>query len=221
MKTAAVIPAYNEATVIRDVVSGCLDEVDVVIVVDDCSSDQTAQAAKEAGATVLRHALQRGAGRATATGLEAALRCGADLVVTLDADGQHLPSEISHVLEPLRLRRADMVVGCRPLKSDEMPLVRRMGNRFANLWTWAILGVKVSDTQSGFRAYSSETVRQLPLEARGYEFCSHSLGEAARLGLKIEEVPITVIYTDYSTSKGQSFWTSVKTLGRIAKEGLR
>ncbi len=221
MKTVAVIPAFNEATVIADVVRGSLEEVDQVVVVDDCSSDKTAEVARKAGALAISHALQRGAGRATTTGLEAALRLRADLIVTLDADGQHLPAEIGQVLEPLRLGRADMVVGCRPLESAHMPLVRRMGNRFANLWTWAILGVSVSDTQSGFRAYSAETVRKLPLEARGYEFCSHSLGEAARLGLKVEEVPITVVYTDYSRSKGQSLWTSMKTLGRIAREGLR
>lgn len=221
MRTVAVIPAFNEATVIADVVRGSLEEVDHVVVVDDCSSDETAEVARKAGAHAISHALQRGAGRATTTGLEAALRLQADIIVTLDADGQHLPAEIGRVLEPLRLGRADMVVGCRPLESDHMPLVRRMGNRFANLWTWAILGVSVSDTQSGFRAYSAETVRKLPLEARGYEFCSHSLGEAARLGLKVEEVPITVVYTDYSRSKGQSLWTSVKTLGRIAREGLR
>ena len=102
-----------------------------------------------------------------------------------------------------------------------MPVVRRLGNRFANLWTWALLGVSVSDTQSGYRGYTREAATQLPLDARGYEFCSNSLGEAHRLGLRIAEVPITVVYTEYSKSKGQSFAMSVRTLGRIAKEGLR
>lgn len=221
MKTAAVIPAYNEATVIAQVIEGCLGLVDEVIVVDDCSSDETARVARAAGAKVARHPLQRGAGRATATGMQAALLLGADLVVTLDADGQHLPSEIPIVLEPLRAGRADMVVGCRRLKREEMPLIRRAGNRFANLWTWALLGASVSDSQSGYRGYTKEAISKLPLEARGYEFCSQTLGAAARLGLRIEEVAITVIYTEYSKSKGQSFLTSVRTLGRIAKEGMR
>lgn len=221
MKTAAVIPAFNEATVIGQVVEGCLGLVDEVIVVDDCSSDDTAGVARAAGAKVARHPLQRGAGRATATGMRAALLLGADLVVTLDADGQHLPSEIPIVLEPLLAGRADMVVGCRRLKREEMPLIRRAGNRFANLWTWALLGASVSDSQSGFRGYTREAVSKLPLDARGYEFCSQTLGAAVRLRLRIEEVAITVIYTEYSKSKGQSVLTSVRTLGRIAKEGLR
>ena len=100
-------------------------------------------------------------------------------------------------------------------------MMRRLGNRFANLWTWLHLGVVVSDTQSGFRAYSKLAASQLPLTARGYEFCSHSLAEAARLELQVQEVPVTVVYTDYSRSKGQSFMTSLRTLGRIAREGLR
>jgi glycosyltransferase involved in cell wall biosynthesis len=221
MRTAAIIPAYNEETVVAEVVRGCQEFVDTVLVVDDCSSDDTAGAARAAGAKVLRHSLQRGAGRATATGLQAALRFKADLIVTLDADGQHLPEEIPSVLDPLRRGTADLVVGCRSKDRHEMPLVRRLGNGFANVWTWLLLGVSVSDTQSGYRGYTRHAATHLPLDARGYEFCSHSLGEAQRLGLRIEEVPITVVYTEYSKSKGQSFATSVQTLGRIAKEGLK
>jgi polyprenyl-phospho-N-acetylgalactosaminyl synthase len=217
----AVIPAYNEAPVIARVVKDCLEQVDVVLVVDDCSTDQTSSEARGAGAQVLRHELQRGAGRATATGLQAALQLGARFVVTLDADGQHLAEEIPVVLEPVQDGRADIVVGCRTYNREDMPHHRRAGNRFANFWTWLHLGVSVSDTQSGYRAYNQRAASQLPLAARGYEFCSHSLAEAARIGLRVEEVPVTVIYTEYSRSKGQSFFTSVRTLGKIAREGLR
>jgi len=206
---------------VPEVVQRTLLQVDAVFLVDDCSTDDTARAAREAGAQVLRHALQRGAGRATATGLEAAYRWGAHFVVTLDADGQHLPEEIPQLLEPLHRRRADLVVGCRSLEDEEMPPVRRAGNRFANLWTRAILGVAVADTQSGFRAYNRKAIEKLPMEARGYEFCSHTLGEAVKAGLAIEEVPVSVVYTEYSQNKGQSLLTSVRTLGRIAREGLR
>lgn len=221
VKTVCVIPAYNEAKVIAEVVSACREYVDTVVVVDDCSSDETRARARSAGAHVLRHRLQRGAGRATATGLAAALAMGAEAIVTIDADGQHLPAEIPAVVAPLTEGQADLVVGCRHLKREEMPLIRRLGNRFANLWTWLLIGVSVSDTQSGFRAYSRKAAERLPLTARGYEFCSHTLGEAARLRLKVTEVPITVVYTEYSQSKGQSFLTSLRTLGRIAREGIR
>lgn len=221
MKTIAVIPAYNEATVIGDVVQQVLGQVDTVIVVDDCSKDETAVVARRSGAQVLRHAVQRGAGRATATGLLAALRLGADLIVTLDADGQHLADEIQTVLAPLRVHDADLVVGCRVQDRKSMPVSRRLGNRFANFWTWALLGASVSDSQSGFRAYSRTAAQRLPLHSRGYEFCSQTLGAAVKLGLKIAEVPITVVYTEYSMAKGQSFWTAVQTLIRIAKAGFR
>ena len=221
MKTVAVIPAYNESEVVAEVVTLTLAQVDTVLVVDDCSHDGTALRAREAGAQIVRHRLQRGAGRATATGLMAAMQLGAELVVTLDADGQHLPEEIPTVLEPVRAGEADIVVGCRSIKRSDMPALRRAGNRFANYWTWLLTGVAVSDSQSGFRAYTREAVEKLPLEARGYEFCSHTLEEAAHLGLRIKEVPITVVYTEYSQSKGQGFWTSVHTLSKIAKEGLR
>mgnify|MGYP003716673511 CR=1 FL=1 len=206
---------------VAEVVRACREHVDIVLVVDDSSADSTSDVARKAGAQVLRHALQRGAGRATATGLQAALRLGADFIVTLDADGQHLPEEIPAVVEPLKKGLADVVVGCRSIKREDMPLVRRMGNTFANLWTWLLLGVAVSDTQSGYRGYTRRAAEKLPFDARGYEFCSQSLWEAHRLGLRIQEVPITVVYTEYSQSKGQSFTTSLKTLGRIAREGLR
>jgi glycosyltransferase involved in cell wall biosynthesis len=221
MRSVAVIPAFNEGPAIAAVVRGAREHVDAVIVVDDSSSDDTGQVAREAGGQVLRHALQRGAGRATATGIQAALRLGADLIVTLDADGQHLTEEIPVVLAPLREGRADMTLGCRTLDRERMPRLRRFGNELANVWTWMLFGIRVSDSQSGFRGLTRETAQRLPLEARGYEFCSETLGAAARLGLRLEEVPVTVVYTDYSMSKGQTVLTSVKTLARIGRASLR
>lgn len=221
MKSVAVIPAYNEGPAIAEVIRGALREVDEVIVVDDCSADNTAEVAREAGAQVLRHALQRGAGRATATGLQAALRLGADFIVTLDADGQHLTEEIPLVLQPLKDGKADMTLGCRILDRASMPRLRRFGNELANVWTWMLFGVKVSDSQSGYRGLTRATAQKLPLEARGYEFCSETLGAAAKLKLRIVEVPVTVVYTDYSMSKGQTVMTSVKTLARIGRASLR
>lgn len=221
MKRIAVIPAYNEAKALVPVVQEAFRHVDTVIVVDDCSSDGTAHAARQAGAEVVRHPLQRGAGRATATGIEAALRMGAEFIVTLDADGQHLAEEIPVLLAPLQEGRADLTLGCRLVDRRSMPLIRRFGNCFANYWTWLFFNIKVSDSQSGYRGMTRQTAEKLPLQARGYEFCSETLGEAARLKLRLVEVPITVIYTEYSISKGQSLTTSIKTLARISRASLR
>lgn len=221
MEAVAVIPAFNESQVIGSVVREAASQVDLVLVVDDGSSDDTAAEAKAAGASVLVHSLQRGPGRATATGLEAALRLGARFVVTLDGDGQHRPHEIPGLLAPLKAGEADMVLGCRILERQQMPWIRRLGNRVANLWTWLLFGVMVSDSQSGFRAFTREAVEKLPLDARGYEFCSETLGAASRLGLRIQEAPISAVYTEYSQSKGQSNSTAVKTLVKIGRESLR
>ena len=221
MRRVAVIPAYNEAKALVPVVEEARRHVDAVIVVDDCSSDDTSQAARRAGAEVVRHPLQRGAGRATATGIQAALRLGAEFIVTLDADGQHLAGEIPILLAPLEAGSADLTLGCRTVDRASMPFIRRAGNSFANYWTWFFFGIKVSDSQSGYRGMTQETARKLPLQARGYEFCSETLGEAARMKLRLVEVPVTVIYTEYSMSKGQSVTTSLKTLAKIGRAGLR
>ena len=221
MKRVAVIPAYNESQVLVPVVQEARRHVDAVIVVDDCSSDETSQAARQAGAEVVRHPLQRGAGRATATGIQAALRLGAEFIVTLDADGQHLAEEIPILLAPLEDGTADLTLGCRLVDRASMPTIRRMGNSFANYWTWLFFGIKVSDSQSGYRGMTRATAQKLPLQARGYEFCSETLGEAARLKFRLAEVPVTVIYTEYSMSKGQSLITSIKTLVKIGRASLR
>jgi glycosyltransferase involved in cell wall biosynthesis len=221
VKIVAVIPAFNEGPAIESVVRGALLRADAVVVVDDASADETSEVARAAGAQVVRHALQRGAGRATATGIQAALRLGAEFIVTLDADGQHLTEEIPLVVKPLQDGEADLTLGCRVLDRASMPRLRRFGNDLANLWTWMLFGVKVSDSQSGYRGLTRATAQKLPLEARGYEFCSETLGAAARLGLRIVEVPVTVVYTEYSMSKGQSVMTSVKTLARIGRASLR
>ena len=221
VKRVAVIPAYNESQALVPVVQEARRHVDAVIVVDDCSSDETSQAARRAGAEVVRHPLQRGAGRATATGIQAALRLGAEFIVTLDADGQHLAEEIPILLAPLEDGTADLTLGCRLVDRASMPLIRRLGNSFANYWTWLFFGIKVSDSQSGYRGMTRATAQKLPLQARGYEFCSETLGEAARLKFRLAEVPVTVIYTEYSMSKGQSLITSVKTLVKIGRASLR
>lgn len=221
MKVAAVIPARNEASVLASVVEKTLGQVCSVVVVDDASEDETGAVARAAGATVLRHALPRGAGRATATGLRAALLLGADLLVTLDGDGQHDPSEIPKLLEPLQDGSADLVVGCRLLEREAMPRIRRLGNGVANLMTRILYGVSVSDSQSGFRAWRRSAVEAVPMESCGYEFCSASLGAARQAGQRIVEVPITTVYSDYSLAKGQSVSRAVGTLFEIGRASLK
>ncbi len=220
-RAIAIIPARNEASVISEVITQALLHVDQVVVVDDGSHDQTAMVARIAGAQVVRHTLSRGAGRATATGIRVALKLRGHYLVTLDGDGQHDPAEIPKLLAPLKEDRSDLVLGCRTLQRNSMPVSRRVGNSLANLWTRILFGVQVQDSQSGFRAWSAKAASQIAFEACGYEFCSATLGSAKLAGLRILEVPVTTRYTPYSMAKGQSLEQSVQTLVRIGKARMK
>jgi glycosyltransferase involved in cell wall biosynthesis len=211
----AVIPAYNEAGHVGAVVEAALAVVHEVVVVDDGSQDATAAEARAAGAYVCRHLINRGVGGATMTGLQAALERGADIAVTLDADGQHLAGEITAVVDPIRRGEADFVIGSRLLEPRGIPRSRLLANRIADVCAWMLYGVRVHDSQSGFRAYSRTVIRSIDVRTSRFEAITQILGDAHRLGFRITEVPITVIYTDYSLSKGQNWRVGLETLARL------
>ncbi len=221
MTLAILIPAYNEAPVIGDVVRalpatlGGIGRIDR-IVVDDGSRDGTAAEARNAGATVLRHPVNRGVGVATATGLAAARQLDTDLVVTMDADGQHDPADLPRLLAPLIAGQADLVVGTRLLEPAGMPAIRRIGNQLMNAILHVGWGIETTDSQSGYRAYSRSAVQRLHLTTGGFEICTEILYAAKQAGLTLAEVPVKTIYTDYSKAKGQNPITAVVTFLRFA-----
>lgn len=215
MKTIALIPAYNEDRCIADVIARTRPFVDEVLVVDDGSSDRTGEAASAQGATVVCHVINRGLGAAIGTGFAAALKRGADVVVTLDADGQHDPSEIPSFLEAIELG-ADFVIGSRMLtRLDGMPWHRQMATHAGNLVTLVLFGARVTDSQSGYRAFTRDAIRRIDIKTNRMEVSSELISEANRLGLALSEVPIKAIYTEYSLSKGQSFFVGLKTLAKL------
>jgi len=191
----AVIPCLNEDKFIADIVSKSLKHVGKVIIVDDASTDATSGVAAEAGAEVIRHDSRGGAGAATRTGFEAALRQGADIVVTLDGDGQHNPDEIPAVVEPVVEGRADIVIGSRFLKEGYcVPPYRKFG---IDVITWlynAGMRAKITDAQSGFRAYSRKALQAMNITYPGFGFSIQTLVQARRQGLKIVEAPISCVY---------------------------
>jgi glycosyltransferase involved in cell wall biosynthesis len=214
-KLVAVIPAYNEAGHVGNVVRAVKALADDVVVVDDGSSDGTSVEARAAGAHVYRHLVNRGLGGSVATGLRAALRLGADVIVTLDGDGQHVAAEIVDVAAPVLRGEADFVIGSRMLDPKGMPLVRRLANCLANVCTWILFGVRVSDSQSGFRAFSRKVAESIDIRTSRMEVSSEIVAEVTHRGFRIVEVPITVIYTHYSLSKGQSFKVGLQTLAKL------
>lgn len=187
----AALPAYNEEVAIGSVVLKALKHVDKVIVVDDGSPDKTAEVARLAGALVMRHERHRGYGAALKTCFETARKINADAMVILDADGQHDSDEISIVLAPVISGEADVVVGSRFIgkNPNKIPTYKKIGIRILNLAT-RVAGRRVSDSQSGFRAYSKRAITIVDPAESGMGAGSEIVLLAHENGLKIVEVPI-------------------------------
>jgi len=292
----AIIPAYNEEKTLGGVLEKVKLFVDKIIVVNDGSNDKTAEIAKQYGAQVLNHIINRGLGAALRTGFVAALGlrnlkvaatdlknndAGAaadsknndvasdlrndlknndvaagfslrneeslDIILTLDADGQHSAEDIPRLIAPIQNGEADVVLGSRftsfvtPAKAgvqkndpvdsrvhrqggaskpenDKMgnaPLFRSIANFLGNVVTFFLFGIWVSDSQSGFRAFSGEALSKINLKSSGMEVSSEIIKEIKRNNLRLKEIPIKPVYTKYSMSKGQNFLEGIKTVSQL------
>ncbi len=212
MNVLVIVPAYNEASTLQEVLLAIPQDMDFVVV-NDGSSDATEKIAAQNGATVITHSVNRGLGAALRTGFEYAIENKYESVVTLDADGQHEPTEITHVLAALT-PGVDVVIGRRAY-DVHMPHVRRAYNRLGAVVTSILFGTPLVDTQSGFRAFSLEALRKMSLCTSRMEISSEIIAEAHRLQLKIIEVPISIRYTKYSMSKGQNFFEGIRTAWQL------
>ena len=215
MKIIVVIPAFNEAKSIQKVIRDVKTVVPDVIVIDDGSSDGTADLARSEGALVYQHILNRGLGGALGTGLVAALRQKADCIVTFDADGQHLPQDIMRMVQLIAEGKADVVIGSRLKEFQKMPFRRRLYNDVANIITLMLFGMRTTDSQSGLRAFSRESAKKIRLRTNKMEVSSEFMKEIYTHRLRFVEIPIKPIYTQYSMSKGQNFFVGIKTLIRL------
>ena len=194
MKIVACIPVYNEESVIAKVVQNCLKKVDEVIVCDDGSIDNTVQMASEAGAYVLKHDKNRGKGAAMRTLFKHVLKTDADIIVTIDGDGQFLTEEIPILVKPILENQSDMVIGYRFDSNSEMPKYRKIGNKVLDKITNFATDLPFRDTQSGFRAYSKSAIKQIEFSTDGFGADSEILVNASEKKLKIIEQKVTVIY---------------------------
>jgi glycosyltransferase involved in cell wall biosynthesis len=199
MKVICVIPAFKEAKNITKVVTGVLPYVQEAVVIDDCSPDNTAALARAAGATVLRHPINRGQGAALQTGNDYALKNGADIIIHFDGDDQFVAAEIPEMIAPLLAGRADIVFGSRFLgKTANFPASKKyIIYPLAHLFTRFILGIKLSDPQNGFRALSRRAAEITKIDNREMAHNSEIQAKAYRAKLRIAEVPITVIYHQF------------------------
>lgn len=199
-----VIAAYNEAIVIAETVADVLHSVGNVVVVDDCSVDETSQNALLAGAHVLRHPINLGQGAALQTGIQYALSKGCEYVVTFDADGQHSAQEILPMLDALRQSNSDIVLGSRFLGSTlNLPWQRRWVLKAAILFTHFTGGIKLTDVHNGFRIMTRQFCDRFQFKQNRMAHASEILNYIARHKIRYIEFPVTIIYTEYSMQKGQ------------------
>ncbi|PIR66396.1 MAG: glycosyltransferase family 2 protein [Parcubacteria group bacterium CG10_big_fil_rev_8_21_14_0_10_36_14] len=203
MQTFVIIPAYNEASVIADTIRDVQKFYKDIVVVDDGSKDKTSKIAEIAGVKVLRHILNRGQGAALRTGINYALKQGADVVVTYDADGQFEAEEISRLCHPVINGKCDVVLGSRFLSGNRIPLFKKIILKSAILFTRAITGLRLTDTHNGFRIMNRKAAEQIKIRQDRMAHASEIVHEIARLKLSYKELPITVKYTIYSKRKGQ------------------
>lgn len=213
-----VIPVLNEQSIICDVLSEIRKSgFGNIIVVDDGSADGTFERVSDIdGVTAVRHLLNRGKGAAVRTGIEVAQRMGADIVVTLDGDGQHDPADIAPMVELIR-EGYDAVLGSRLKNREGMPVFKVVHNFIANIFVLLMYGLWVTDSQSGFRAYSKKALTEIETDADRYGYDSEVIREIRRHGLRFVEVPVQVRYTEYSMNKAHrmNVWNGIRTFIRM------
>ena len=187
MKVVAVIPAYNEEKTISEVVKRTKKFVDEVIIIDDGSEDKTFELAKKQGAIVLRNKKNKGVGFSRRKGLKKAVSLGADVIITLDADLQHLPEDIPKFVEKIK-EGYDFVLGERDIKN--YPLIKKFGNFWLNFLTNLICGTKMKDTESGYKGFSKKAVKKINLSADKYAIESEIIYEISKHNLSYTSIKI-------------------------------
>ena len=205
-----ILGAYNEASVIAAVVADLRRAAYRVVVVDDGSSDATADVAAKAGAFVIEHPINLGQGAALQTGLDFALRAGAKIIVTFDADGQHRAADIAPLVEALSAENADFALGSRFRgNSVNLPRTRRLLLKAATAFTRFTTGLAITDTHNGLRAMTQRGARCIQLRQNRMAHASEILHQIAASGLKYVEAPVTIEYSAYSLAKGQTLADSL------------
>jgi glycosyltransferase involved in cell wall biosynthesis len=197
---AAIIPAYLEEKHVGNVTRRTLQQLDNVLVVDDGSTDTTAETARNAGAEVIVHEQNRGKGESIKTGLRHWLDRGFAYAVILDGDGQHLPEEIVFFLETAAATRAELLIGTRMNNVRDMPHLRRAVNRYMSRQISWLCRQEIPDSQCGFRMIHRRVIPDLLGGADRFDYETEMLIIASRKGYQIESVPITTVYSDEVSS---------------------
>ncbi len=198
----AIIPAFNEEKSIAAIVQETKKHVNEVLVVDDHSTDNTAKIARVHGATVICHSRNKGVGAAMKTGISYAKKLKPNIVITIDADGQHRPEEIPHLIQPIVVDDADLVLGSRFLNEQlsNSSLIKKIGNKLVTFITSFLAGVKLTDTQTGFRAFNRKALLSLDLVS-DFTYTQEMILILCYKGFRCTEVPIQIHPRKYGKSK--------------------
>lgn len=221
MIVVAIIPAYNEAPRIEKAILDATPHVNHIIVIDDCSTDDTSIIAKNAGAVVLRHIINRGQGASLQTGMDYALKAlHADVIVHFDADGQMRGDEIPSMIAPIISGDADVVLGSRFLgaPAKNMPIIRKTLIRLGTLFTMLLSGIRVTDTHNGFRAFSKHAALKMHISLDRMAHASEIIDLVKAKRLKFVERPVTITYSAETLHKGQSTIKALLTAKDILKK---
>lgn len=212
MKTFIVIAAYNEGESIIKVISDLRKHGhNNIVVVDDGSKDNTYDVIKKQDVYALKHVINRGQGAALRTGIDFAIKEGADIIVTFDADGQHLAEDIKSVIKPVESKEVDVVLGSRFLdKRTKVPFMKKMTLKAGILFTLIFSGIKLTDTHNGFRAFSRKAAQEIKIMQDRMEHASEIIDEIARKKISFKEVPVKIVYSEYAKAKGQSIFNSIR-----------
>lgn len=217
MKVCVVIPAYNEAKTIGNLIKQLKQQNLDIVIIDDGSIDNTYQIAKASGASVLKNDTNQGKGISLTKGFNYALSCNFDAIITMDADGQHEPQDIPVFLNSAAHSNNTIFIGNRMANVKNMPWLRLITNKSMSWLISSIIKQHIPDTQCGFRLIKKDGLERIKLQSNKFEIESELLIKASRLGFKIESVPITTIYTG-EKSKINPFIDTLRFIRFIVKE---
>lgn len=210
-----VIPSFNEGKVIAATVAPLLKKGYTVVVVDDFSNDDTQEQLRHLPIHYLRHPINLGQGAALQTGIDYSLKCGAEFVVMFDADGQHNFEEIPDLLHPIQTGDADITLGTRFMRAQDIaqvPRSRKLILKTAILINGIFTGMWLTDAHNGFRAFNRKAMEQIQLHENRMAHATEILSVIRKQKLRFTEVPVKIVYTDYSKMKGQSSMNSINIL---------